>query len=370
VSLTFISIGILTFHGKVMDVVFCRKIMCAVRRFSLFYILLFLIVSLSTVLVGCNSDELKDTLDAADGVPRKSIDKGILGMNAFGADSRFGSPSAQFGEVQSVLGINRLRLLFNWNDGVQLTPRGRLSLGFYDQLIQSLPQGSRALIVLADLPSWMGNSANWRNGNPRTTFVEEFVAPIVARYASDSRVEGFQIWNEPNMEANPDNLVLGLVDSPTNYVDLLSQAYRTAKATAPSTVIVNAATTAINQNFPRSLDYNRGVRDGGGSSFTDVWAIHYYGAQYENVTRPRGVASFLGGLGKRIWITESGNQGVSKQLEYGERTWPFLREKIPSIERVYVYQFAEATPSASSYGLRTLDPAAPISDLYVSLRGR
>jgi hypothetical protein len=86
--------------------------------------------------------------------------------------------------------------------------------------------------------------------------------------------------------------------------------------------------------------------------------------------RGGGVADFLNGLPKPIWITESGAQGVNSQLEYGERVWPFLTDKIPGIERIYQYQFAEATPADVTYGLRNLSGDLPVSDLYVHLRDR
>ena len=33
------------------------------------------------------------------------------------------------------------------------------------------------------------------------------------------------------------------------------------------------ATTAINQNYSGTLDYNRGMRDAGAADIVDVWAV-------------------------------------------------------------------------------------------------
>jgi hypothetical protein len=112
------------------------------------------------------------------------------------------------------------------------------------------------------------------------------------------------------------------------------------------------------------------MRDAGAQVFLDRWAVHYYGRQFENVRRDGGVSDFLNGLSTPIWVTESGAQGVNEQLKYGEEVWPFLREEIPSIERIYIYQFAEATPADVTYGLRNLTPGLELSDLYISFRDR
>lgn len=321
-------------------------------------------------LAGCNSSSVKDALDLAEGVPRKDIDASRLGVNAFVNDPRFGSISQQLIEVRDTLKLNKVRVLFEWSEGVQPNPNVNPSFGFYDDILDAVPSGVEVLVIVVGVPSWMENSANWVEGNPRTTFVEQWVRKVVSRYAGRASIVGFQIWNEPNMTVNNDNSIIDVATNPENYTEMLARAYSVVKELAPSKLVLNAATTAINQNYSETLDYNRGMRDAGALSFVDRWAIHYYGRQFENVIRENGVADFLNGLGKPIWVTESGAQGVNEQLAYGEQVWPFLMDEIPSVERVYVYQFTEATPADVSYGLKTLDPNFPVSDLYVWLRDR
>ncbi len=322
------------------------------------------VVSLSS----CNSS-VSDAIDLADGVDRKPIDTNGLGVNAFASDSRFGSIADQFDEVKSTLKLSHIRILMNWSDSVQASPSASMNFSFYDDLVARIPSGVDALVVLTGVPSWMSDSANWDNGNPRLTFSNKWVRAATKRYGDHSRIVGFQIWNEPNNDL-PDNITLGMRDSAENYVELLAAAENEVRQNAPGKLLLNAATTAINQNFPTTLDYNRAMRDAGALNLVDVWAIHYYGSQYENVVRGGGVEDFVDGLGKRVWVTESGAQGVNKQLEYAERTFGFLHDKLDNLERIYIYQFTEATPSDVSYGLRTLDSSFPISDLYVELRSR
>ncbi len=325
--------------------------------------LLILLLSFSA----CSKSDIEDAIDIADGVPRKDIDRSKLAINAFVNDGRFGSISQQFNEVRNVLGISKVRILFNWDNNVQGSPNGSLNFNYYDDIVSSIPSGVSAIVVVTGTPSWMTNSANWIDGDPRATFLQKWLRPVLSRYGSNGKLEGFEIWNEPNMIANAENQVMGFAESPETYADFFKKASALVRNLAPGKLCINAATTAINQNFPSSVDYNRRMRDAGVADFTDVWNVHYYGRQYEKVITDGGVADFLNGLNKTVWITESGAQGVNNQLAYGEQAWPFLIDKIPSIQRIYIYQFTEATPPDVSYGLKNLSSDFPISDLYIHL---
>lgn len=317
-----------------------------------------------------SSDDIEEALDTIDGVPRKPIDTSRLGVNAFANDARFGAISTQLSEVRDVLKLKFIRVLFAWNDAVQPDPNIQPNFSFYDEISNSIPDGVDAVVVITGLPGWMSNSSNWLEGNPRTTFVERWVKRIARRYASNPRIIAFQIWNEPNADGNPDNRLLELSSSPANYVEMLARAHNVVGESAAGKLVVGAATTSINQNFPATLNYNRGMKQAGAENFLDVWGVHYYGKQYERVIRPDGVRDFLNSLMPPIWVTESGEQGVNSQLSYGEEVWPFLLEKMPGIERIYVYQYTESTPADVTYGLKNISPDAPVSDLYVFLRDR
>lgn len=336
-----------------------------------------LLLALATVAVGCSSDSVDDLIDdveeqigIVDGVSRKTIDVSRLGVNAFANDSRFGSASQQLKEVRDVLGIKHIRILFAWNDGVQSSPGAEPSFGFYDSIAAAIPSGVNAIVVITGLPSWMKDPSNWIDGNPRTTFVERWVRKVVNRYRSNGRIIGYQIWNEPNMTANPDNGALAVVNSPANYVEMLARAFSVIQDLASDKIVMNASTTAINQNYPDTLNYNRGMKDAGVLSFVNVFAFHYYGRQYEKFLLEDGARDFLNSLNVLLWATETGIQGVNNQLVYAEQTWPFLREKLPKLDRIYQYQFADSSAADSTFGLKTLDSDFPVSDLYIHLRDR
>lgn len=348
-----------TIGNKVVSTVGMRTLLIAILAIT------------STFISGCGTDvknKINDAIDIVNGVDEKDVDRSKLGVNAFFNDGRFGTLSAQAGEIQNTLKISRVRILFNWDDNVQPTPSSSPNFAFYDAVLSALPAGMDALVILTNTPSWMSNSKNWVNGNPRETFVEKWVRPVVARYGANGRISSWQIWNEPNQPNRRDNANLELETSPENFVELVTRAYNVCKEIAPNKLVVNGSTTAINQNFPGSLNYNRAMRDAGLFSVIDVFGMHYYGRQFENVIRGDGVQEFTSSIPKPIWVTESGAQGVNEQLKYVRQVWPFLSEKIPSIDRFYYYQMYESTDPSQTYGLRNLSTSAPLSDLYINLR--
>lgn len=302
--------------------------------------------------------------------PRKPIPYTLLGVNSFLNDSRFGTIRSQLRDVTANLGIKKVRVLVAWNDQVQPSPSAIPNFGLYDRIISSLPRGTEALVIVTGAPSWVKDSRNWVGGSPRSTFVELWVKKVANRYRNRPRVGAYQIWNEPNNPSFSENETLNVLTKPENYVELLALAHSAIKSISPSKKVVNGATTAIAQNFPSTLNYNKSMIAAGALNFTDVFAIHFYGKSVERVILPGGVADFVNSIAKPIWVTETGAQGVNKQREYAERIFPFLKKYMPGIARIYIYQYTESTPASSTYGLRNLTPGAFVSDLYINLRDR
>ena len=300
--------------------------------------------------------------------PRRTIPISILGINAFTNDPRFGSIRSQFREVKSTLGIQHVRILFAWNDQVQPTPNSQPVFGFYDEIVRSLPPGVNAMVVLTGVPSWMSTPSNWIDGNPRKTFVEKWIKPVVTRYKGQSAISAWQIWNEPNNPSFKENSTLDVLTKPENYVELIALASTASKRISPAKRVVNGATTAIAQNFPATLRYNQAMLSAGLLSFVDVFGVHYYGKSAERVVAPGGVGDFLKSIQKPMWLSEIGKQGTIGQLEYAQRFIPFLVKTAPKIQRVYLYQFTEATSAELTYGLRNLTRGRFVSDLYIFLR--
>lgn len=325
-----------------------------------------LIVSVLSFASACN--DASDLLDLAlDPPERKPIDQTKLGVNNFFVDREFGSIPAQFSDIKNTLGIEHVRILMAWTSGVQETPDSPINFSFYDEIINAVPADVDILVVLAHAPDWMSNPANWYSNNPRYTWVVRWLRPVVERYATESSIIGFEVWNEPDVIVLPGDAALGL-EQPENYIDLLNYSAQSIRDIAPNKKVVIAATQSIQQNFPTNLKYNKKLKELGAENLIDIWNIHYYGTSYESVITSSGVADFLNGLSIPIWLTESGETGVNDQLAYVERTWPFLIDKVPSIERTYYYEYANTAPVDNNFGLRTTDPAFPVSDLYLYLK--
>lgn len=311
--------------------------------------------------IGCNN--AKEASEIVD-IKRKPIPRSKLGVNAFFNDTRFGTIPAQWSDIDRNLGLKRIRVLVNWDDKAHPSPNSNPLFPLLDSILGSVPPRMEILVVTGSVPSWMSNSVNWINGNPRLTFTELWLKPLLRKVKQYGSVKAVQVWNEPNSGLFSENNVLQVRTSPDNFAELMALARNAFDAEARGLKLVMGATSAINQNYPDTLNYNRALRDAGVDSLVDIWAIHFYGQQFENVIQKGGVRDFLQGISKPIWMTESGAQGADKQLKYGEETWPYLLEKIPSIDRIYIYQYTEATPEGSSYGLRNLNG---VSDLYTWL---
>lgn len=336
------------------------------RKISLRKLLKIVLLQTLVLLVSCSdAEELLNI--ALDPPKRKPIDKSLVALNNFFVDPEFGTKPQQYNDITQTLGIKRIRVLFAWTDDVQPTPTSAPNYSFYDDIVRNAPPDAELLVVLAHAPSWLTNPANWLDGNPRKTWIEQWFKPTVDRYKDTAVIKAFEIFNEPDEIALPGDAPMELT-TPLNYFELLQNGYLSGKRIAPNKQFIMAATTSIQRNFPNVLRYNKSLRDLGAETFTDVWNVHYYATSYESVVTSNGVGDFLRGLSKPVWVTESGETGPNEQLAYVETAWPFLKEEIPSIERFYYYQYGETGPIQNNFGLRTTDPSFPVSDFYLYLR--
>ncbi|OVE80303.1 hypothetical protein BVY02_00780 [bacterium J17] len=337
-------------------------------RFSLTIIFLILL-SLSSSSCGSSTDDIIDVIDTElDPPSRKTIDVSRMGVNNFFVNPEFGTIANQYLDIRDNLGISNIRVLFAATNDVIPTPDSGVNFAFFDDVIEAIPAGINVLVVLSHTPDWMADPANWIDGNPRTTWVEKFLRPVVERYSGRPGIIAWEVWNEPDLTVVASDTALGLED-PNLYFDLLNQSVAVIRSTDPSKLILQAATESIQQSFPDKLDYNRVLRDLGAANLIDVWNIHYYGEQFEKVVISGGVADFLGSINKPIWITESGERGPNNQLAYVETAWPFLRDEINGISLIFYYEYGSPIPADINYGLYTTDPAFPVSDLQLFLAG-
>jgi hypothetical protein len=327
------------------------------------------ILPLSLLFSAFACSDTKDLIGLALSPPsRQPLQRELVGLNNFFVNKQdFGTINEQYQDITQNLGVRHIRVLFAWSDEVQPTPGSAPNYSFYDNIAAQAPADAELLVVIAHTPSWFTNPANRVDPNPRRAWIEQWLKPTIERYRNSPRIVGFEIFNEPDLIILPQDEVLGLQE-PENYFEMLQESYIASKRIAPNKLAIMTATTSIQQSFPTTLRYNQRLRDLGGEGFTDVWNIHYYSTSFETIVTSNGVGNFLNSIGKPIWVTESGKTGPNEQLAYVETAWPFLKSRIPSIERFYYYQYAENTPAEQNYGLRTTDRELPVSDLYLFLR--
>lgn len=318
----------------------------------------------------CSCDSAQNVLEVTIDPPkRKPIDVSRTGVNSFFVNPGFGSIVNQYSDIQNNLRLRYVRVLFAWTDAVQPSPSVEPNFGLYDEIVANAPAGVRLLVVVSHSPSWLSNPANWDNKNPRVTWVNRWLQKVVQRYKGNGKIEGYEVFNEPDVVTLASDTVLQLTD-PANYYEMLSYAAPSVRSIDPGKIVVSAATQSINQQFPARLNYNKSLYSLGAAELVDVWAIHFYSEQYERVVQKNGVEEFLKTVPRPIWVTESGNEGVNNQLAYVEKVWPFLLEHIPNIDRFYYYEYSSQGAPETAFGLRTTSSQFPVSDLYVYLANR
>ncbi|MCS6894454.1 MAG: glycoside hydrolase family 5 protein, partial [Deltaproteobacteria bacterium] len=340
--------------------------MLSLSKITFMNVLLGIVVFFFT---GCQIDETTKKAKAiVDKPPRKTIPYKLLALNAFFNDPRFGSLYYQVTDVLRNLKLNRLRVLIRWDDKAHPSPEMRPNFALLEEILNSLPQDAKVLIVTTGTPTWMSDSSNWLSENPRKTFIELWFKPLIQFLFTRTQVEAIQIWNEPNDMDQVENRIMAFKDS-GKYFELLKACSEFLKSSGQQIRILNGATTAINQGGHGALNYNKELVKLGAHHLVDAWAIHFYGMQFERVFKNGGVADVLKRVKKPLWITESGARGINNQLEYGERVWPFLAENFEFLARIYIYTYTEDAPSDQTYGLRNLS-TRPYSDLYLHLLER
>lgn len=290
------------------------------------------------------------------------LDRSRMGVNAFFNQSGYGSIEEQHQDIAENLEIQYVRILLAWSDQIQPTPESPIDWSFYDAIINSAPMGTKLLPVITHTPSWFSDSSNWDPEGPRPTWARLWLEPVINRYRDVPGIIGWEVFNEPDLLTVQSDSVLEL-DKPENYVELLSESSEIIKRDTPNVPIVVAATEAINQSWPTHLNYNQKLVKLGAAELVDVWNIHYYSKNFERVVVPDGIEDFVNSLNMPVWVTESGHDGLVGQLDYVRIVWPFLRERMPSIEYIFHYQYTDNAPS-SNFGMRTPNG---VSDIYREL---
>ena len=291
---------------------------------------------------------------------QKDINIDKMGLNAFYNDPAFGTMREQSKEIREVLGIRSVRILFHWDEHIQKAEHMPINWSFIQDVVDAIPEGMDALMVVNGVPKWLEEYP----GNKKQAFYDMFKR-VCYKFKDNPKIVGYQVWNEPNIPEAEKNEVMGWKNDPAEYVQLVKKCYEISKEIDKNKAIVSAATTSINQNYPKTLEYNKKMVENGILDVIDCYGLHWYGESFELLHRPNGILEFLKSFKKQIWMTESGEEGLGKQKKYVRRAWPYLRKLLSHrLHRIYYYIYY-----GGDFGLKQKDgEEIRVSDLLVYLQ--
>ena len=325
------------------------------HRFFLWAVLASLAAIVACGAHGSASD-VRDLIFGSGGkIPREKL--GV--QNEFFADPK-GDAETQGADIRNTLNLRHVRTSFYFDESFLPSESSQPNFARFDAILASIPPDVDLLPILAYAPQWLAHRSDWKN-----VFVARYVIPVLDRYGQDGRIAEWEVWNEPDGFCNGHVAPAGVLDcSPGDYVDLVARVAPEIRKRS-SAPIVGAASTSINQSFPNHLDFNRNMVRAGLLPLIDVYNFHWYGEQLEKLTFG-GIADFLNSTGKRVWCTESGDQGSTHQLENAQDVFPALDDNVDRLDRIYIFTYFDGASSASTFGLVSAEGIE--SDLYQYLR--
>lgn len=262
--------------------------------------------------------------------------------------------------MMSAAGVRQVRIDAPWN--VLEPAKGVYSTFRFQRLDYAIKafsaRGITVLLVATYTPAWAnGGSANYRTPPQSPAVFAAYVKYLVKRY--DGKIEGIEIWNEPNSTSswiNPDA---------KSYVSLLKASYPAVKSVDRHVKVLGASLSNL-----YALPYLQAMYAAGAKRYFDVLSVHLY---TRNTNSPdsllnqagQSLSSLLAAQAdsaREIWVTElgyptfSGTYGVSESAQNA-----FLRSarqvatEEPHITRLYFYEWQDdagsPTNPESHYGL-------------------
>lgn len=325
-----------------------RKILTTIAALALF----------ASAWAGCGSVEETLLVGGAE-VPYHK-----LGMNMHPRNRTTGDIASQMADIKS-LGIDMIRVTFWFDTQYMPTANSARDFSMFDEVVAAAKaQGIGIVAILAYVPDWL-RGTGWK-----TTFVNEYVYPVVARYRND--IDYWEVWNEPDEDQKDIPAVLDR--SADDYFDLLKKVSPVIRRLDPSARILTAATANIVADGLSKFDWTKRLLDLGASQYADILNVHYYSELDIELSTVGG--QLVKEAGMPVWVTETGKCGQGGQLAYFEREMAYI-DKSLSPERIFWYIYVEgdeagvSTPPDSTCGLLTAwGGSVTASSLYTHLKSR
>ncbi|MBI5555570.1 MAG: endo-1,4-beta-xylanase [Elusimicrobia bacterium] len=206
-------------------------------------------------------------------------------------------------------GIAYVRMDFSWSD---IEPsQGKWDFSRYDRLVKLLSENNiRILGIFSYCAGWAANPPDylWCSAPVDNKFFTNYATAVIKRYKN--QVKYWEVWNEPDSRTywRPQDMLVG-------YTALLKEVYQAAKAEDPSCKILIGG---LAEGYKIEWLYKNGGKD-----YFDIVNFHIlisplrpapFKAAQSAIVQVKKIMSRFGDSKKRIWITELGCPGVSKDL--------------------------------------------------------
>lgn len=324
------------------------------------FVHLFLLITLFAH-SGC--ENIEETITETILVGGTEVPYNKIGLSMFPYNIVMGNLSSQMEDIKS-LGINYVRMDLSFDESYMATAVSAPDFSRFDKYISAADNaGLDILAILAYVPDWLKGDPNWKS-----VYINNYIVPVVSRYKNV--VNNWEVWNEPDLFTS------GVLDgSPGDYFDLLKQTSAAIRSIDPLATVISAATANITADGLEKWNWTQGLIDMGLAQWADVLNFHYYSELDIELSAYGG--NMVKSAGMRVWVTETGITGQSKQQSYFEREMAYI-DKSLNPERIYWYTYVEGhltKPDGihpdDTYGLLTYyNGSFFTSSLYTYLKNR
>lgn len=256
------------------------------------------------------------------------------------------------------------------NPGVdKLLPKERLGIHFQpnggtaEDIDEMTPLvGIIRTLIKPDVKDYVGRLIDGAPPEARFLVIlpeEDVDLNFVARYATDPKLVGWELENEP------ENFLGWTAQQYVDWVKGVAPDVRSVMGAGKK--LVAGATRPMVQDYPNNLNFNKDMIAAGLLDEVDVFNMHVYTKQYEKVPSVEDVYADARAAGKEVWVTEVGENDLAEQLDYFLQVVEVYRRLGIDPERWILYAWND---DALGYSLKAPDGTpGPLLDAMIARDG-